>query len=174
MAGIIKVNQYQDFNGNTILTSDGSGNLTTQQILYPAFEAHSNTAQSLSDNTYAKVDLQIEILDTNNNFNSSRFTPTVPGQYYFEGQTFNMGSNNTSVRNIYVSIYKNGSQYKESRINFHGSEITFGTIQVSAILNMNGSSDYVELYAATDVTSGSASLREGTKANYFLGYRIGS
>ena len=31
MAGIIKVNQYQDFNGNTILTSDGSGNLTTMK-----------------------------------------------------------------------------------------------------------------------------------------------
>ena len=26
MAGIIKVNQYQDFNGNTLFTSDGSGN----------------------------------------------------------------------------------------------------------------------------------------------------
>ena len=85
-----------------------------------------------------------------------------------------MGSDNTSVRNIYVSIYKNGSQYKESRINFHGSEITFGTIQVSAIIDMNGSSDYVELYAATDVTSGSASLREGTRANYFLGYGLGT
>ena len=144
---------------------------------YPAFEAHSDSNQSLTDNTYAKVALQTEVLDTNSNFDSSsnyRFTPTVAGKYYFEGQTFNMGSDNTSVRNIYVSIYKNGSQYKESRINFHGSEITFGTIQVSAILDMNGSSDYVELYAATDVTSGSASLREGTKANYFLGYRIGT
>jgi len=37
---------------------------------------------------------------------------------------------------------------------------------------MNGSSDYVELYAAADVTTGSASLLEGTKANYFLGYKI--
>ena len=28
MAGIIKVNQYQDFNGNSILTSDGAGTVT--------------------------------------------------------------------------------------------------------------------------------------------------
>ena len=37
MAGIIKVNQYQDFNGNTLFTSDGSGNLTAQKINHPAF-----------------------------------------------------------------------------------------------------------------------------------------
>ena len=28
MAGILKVDQYQDFNGNNIMTSDGSGNIT--------------------------------------------------------------------------------------------------------------------------------------------------
>ena len=181
--GTIKATNIEPIADNGTVTLGSSGDqfsLATgakSSFLYPAFEAHSNTAQSLTDNTYAKVALQTEVLDTNSNFDSSsnyRFTPTVAGKYYFEGQTFNMGSDNTSVRNIYVSIYKNGSQYKESRINFHGSEITFGTIQVSAILDMNGSSDYVELYAATDVISGSASLREGTKANYFLGYRLGT
>ena len=39
MASIIKANQLQDFGGNSILTSDGAGNLTTQKINYPAFEA---------------------------------------------------------------------------------------------------------------------------------------
>jgi hypothetical protein len=181
--GTIKATNIEPIADNGTVTLGSSGDQFTlatgakASFLYPAFEAHSNTAQSLTDNTYAKVALQTEVLDTNSNFDNSsnyRFTPTVAGKYYIEGQTFNMGSDNTSVRNIYVSIYKNGSQYKESRINFHGSEITFGTIQVSAILDMNGSSDYVELYAATDVTSGSASLREGTKANYFLGYRLGT
>jgi hypothetical protein len=28
MAGILKVDKYQDFNGNDIMTSDGSGNIT--------------------------------------------------------------------------------------------------------------------------------------------------
>ena len=51
MAGIIKVNQYQDFNGNTILTSDGSGNLTTQNFMKPAFHAYMSSNQDLSNNT---------------------------------------------------------------------------------------------------------------------------
>ena len=29
MAGILKVDKYQDFNGNDIMTSDGSGNVTS-------------------------------------------------------------------------------------------------------------------------------------------------
>jgi hypothetical protein len=28
MAGILKVDKYQDFNGNDIMTSDGAGNIT--------------------------------------------------------------------------------------------------------------------------------------------------
>ena len=144
---------------------------------YPAFEAHSDSNQSLTDNTYAKVALQTEVLDTNSNFDSSsnyRFTPTVAGKYYIEGQARGSGSNNDTLRNVYAAIYKNGSLYKESRINFQPNEIELCAIQVSAIIDMNGSSDYVELYAAVDVTSGSASLSEGTKANYFLGYRLGT
>ena len=55
MAGIIKVNQYQDFNGNTLFTSDGSGNLTTQKINFPAFEVYVSPDQSLSDNVNTKI-----------------------------------------------------------------------------------------------------------------------
>ena len=49
MASIIKANQLQDFGGNSILTSDGAGNLTTQKINYPAFEAY------LSDQTVSMI-----------------------------------------------------------------------------------------------------------------------
>jgi hypothetical protein len=55
MAGIIKVNQYQDFNGNTILTSDGSGNLTTQEILYPVFYGEVASQTEISRATDTKV-----------------------------------------------------------------------------------------------------------------------
>ena len=57
MAGIIKVNQYQDFNGNSIMTSDGSGNLTTLKTNYPAFEAYVSSSQNLSDAAETKVQI---------------------------------------------------------------------------------------------------------------------
>ena len=181
--GTIKATNIEPITDNGTVTLGSSGDQFTlatgakASFLYPAFEAHSDSNQSLSDNTYAKVNLQTEILDTDNNFDNSsnyRFTPTTAGKYYIEGQTRGIGSSNDTLRNMYAAIYKNGSVYKESRINFRPNEIELCAIQVSAIIDMNGSSDYVELYAAVDITSGSASLSEGTKSNYFLGYRIGT
>ena len=49
MAGIIKVNQYQDFNGNTLFTSDGNGNLTTMKVNEPYFEVTLASNQIISD-----------------------------------------------------------------------------------------------------------------------------
>ncbi len=58
MAGIIKVNQYQDFNGNTLFTSDGSGNLTTMKVNEPYFFATMSANQTgLSDNIQALINL---------------------------------------------------------------------------------------------------------------------
>ena len=53
MASIIKANQLQDFGGNSIITSDGAGNLTTQKINYPAFEVNGDgqSAPSIPNNT---------------------------------------------------------------------------------------------------------------------------
>ena len=145
-------------------------------LMYPAFEAISDSNQTVTDNTYTKVSLQTEILDTDNNFDNSsgyRFTPTTAGKYYIEGQVRGSADGNDRLRNVYAAIYKNGSLYKESRINFHGADITLSVIQVSAIVDMNGSSDYVELFGAVDTTTGTVFFNEGTKSVYFLGYRIG-
>ena len=49
MSSILKVNTLQDAGGNAILTSDGSGNLTTQNILTPAFHAYMSSNQDLSN-----------------------------------------------------------------------------------------------------------------------------
>ena len=47
----------------------------------PAFSAYQSTLQSFSSNTVTKVLFQTEEYDTNSNFASSRFTPTVAGYY---------------------------------------------------------------------------------------------
>ena len=55
MSSILKVDQLQDSGGNAIITSDGSGNLTTQNILTPAFEAYLSAFQGIANNTYVKA-----------------------------------------------------------------------------------------------------------------------
>ena len=56
-----------------------------------------------------KVTFDTELFDTNGNFASSRFTPTVGGQYYFcaDLHHYNSASGATTIRN--TALYKNGS-----------------------------------------------------------------
>ena len=45
-----------------------------------------------------------------------------------------------------LMIYKNGSMVVYSAINYGGHDIDFSTVLVHAVMDMNGSSDYLELY----------------------------
>jgi len=106
----------------------------------PAFSAYLNSSQSFTSGVWTKVQLNAEEWDTNSNFDSStnyRFTPTVAGYYQVNCQaqptsTFS-GANS-------VSIYKNGSQYKSAYLS------SYGIPTLSAMVYLNGSTDYIELY----------------------------
>ena len=80
MSSILKVNTIQDGGGNAIITSDGSGNLTTLKTNFPAFEAYLGSSQTFSDQTTVKVNFNTEIFDSDSCYDAStnyRFTPTV-------------------------------------------------------------------------------------------------
>lgn len=110
----------------------------------PAFSANHNTGgdQTVSANTWTKVNLETEVFDTNNNFSSSRFTPTVAGYYQLSGCLYAGGSYQS------CALYKNGSQYAAI-----GTNTTQGWAQGSCLVYLNGSTDYVELYGFTNGTS---------------------
>ena len=90
MAGIIKVNQYQDFNGNTLFTSDGSGNLTTQKISKPYFYAYLTAVQSIANTTYTKANLDAVLWNQGSGYDTSGYKFTVPsgkaGKYLFSAR----------------------------------------------------------------------------------------
>ena len=166
MAGIIKVNQYQDFNGNTLFTSDGSGNLTTQEILYPAFSTTLTTNQSLTTSTYTKVIFDTGIYDTDNAYDTStgRFTcPSGKAGKYFFTATISMSTNYGYVQ---VDFYKNGSSI------YRGTAVRNDTsaTNVNATIDLSAS-DYVEVYCRTGATN---DAEGGGSHTHFHGYRIGS
>jgi len=112
----------------------------------PAFSAYADaTTQTLVTSTYTKILFQTEEFDTNSNFASSRFTPTVAGYYQVNAQSlFAFGVSGTGT--CLVSIYKNGVLLKEgSRI--YISANSSGAAVVSALIYLNGSTDYAEIYA---------------------------
>jgi len=177
MAGILKVDQYQDFNGNNIMTSDGAGNLTLNNAalkMTPAFEVYLNSNQSISASTYTKVQYNTEILDTDSCYDNAtnyRFTPTVSGYYYLEAQIMLVNSA-ADFRSFNIRITKNGSDISNIDRNFAGNYFDAGAgqgLNVSVISQANGSTDYFEVQG---ISSGTSSVFYGTTGTSFRGYKI--
>lgn len=107
----------------------------------PAFAAYANASTSLPNTTITKVNFQVEEFDTNSNFASSRFTPTVAGYYQINASVQFTGSTTNPV----CYITKNGTQVK------CGSYVAgsfSGPVSVaSGLVFLNGSTDYVEVAA---------------------------
>jgi hypothetical protein len=108
----------------------------------PAFSAYTTASQNIASATFTKAALTLEYFDTNNNFDSTtnyRFTPTIAGYYQI-----NASSTFTTALGINgSSIYKNGGAYAG---NVGVSSSAGYTASVSALIYMNGSTDYLELY----------------------------
>jgi hypothetical protein len=107
----------------------------------PAFSAYMSAGTAVPDATYTKLLFASEDFDTNNNFASSRFTPTIAGYYQINSALQLAGSVSASVL-VVPSVFKNGSSFKRSVLT---ASSTYGAT-VSAILYLNGSTDYVEIY----------------------------
>jgi hypothetical protein len=113
----------------------------------PAFSAYKATNQSITNSVATKMVMDTEEFDTNNCFDSTtnyRFTPTVAGYYQVTAQI----TPNTTTTVGWAYIYKNGSAAKQN-ITFAGNTGT----NVTAIIYMNGSSDYLEFYGYLTGTS---------------------
>ena len=169
----------------TITNSAGSGNITigsgvTLLSNTPAFEAYQSAVQTgVADVTWTKLTMNTETFDTDSMYDAStnyRFTPTVAGKYfvYLMAGMYSETSNKMNVAN--VAIYKNGSSYKMTNTTFNsGSDIANEhNAVVTAIIDFNGSSDYVEPYVRSNVTSGTSTLDARLGSGAFGAYKIGA
>ena len=130
----------------TVLTSASS----ITQNAGPAFSAWQSTQQALSAYTQTKILFQTEEYDTNNNFDSSRFTPTVAGYYLMSGKIAPLSSYSAGI----TAIYKNSGAYKYGSYNNNSTGVAQPSM--SCIVYCNGSTDYVELYAALTIAQDTA------------------
>jgi len=163
--------------GTTIATVSSTGlalnagNITLPSTAAPTFRAYQNSAQNISTAVITKVTFDTENWDTNNNFASSTFTPTVAGYYQVSGCiAFNATSGINS--NTLCTIYKNGSRFKDGNLSGAGSAGTLFYSVVSALVYLNGSTDYVELWGLLGGTGTlTFSVNSGTNS-YFQAVMI--
>ena len=129
----------------------------------PAFSAYASTNANISSSTWTKVALNTENFDTNNNFDSTtnyRFTPTVAGYYQVNFTGTNSASGNNGYW-AYHAIYKNGSAYIGAYTVIPSGIMQNFSNNLSQIIYMNGTTDYLEFYVNVYVPSGTPSYGGG-------------
>jgi hypothetical protein len=146
-------------------------------VMTPAFEAYLSANQDISSNTITKVQCNTEIFDTASAYDNSsnyRFTPQTSGKYFFYSVMQMSCSSNNELQDVRAYFYKNGSLYKEAKFDPNDStkEATI-IITLNAVIDMNGSSDYVELFSFIEPGSGTPRVIGGSnKQTTFGAYKI--
>ena len=123
---------------NTVTIANQTGTLNAAG---PTFSAYQNTLQSVPNATFTKVLFQTELWDTNNNFASSTFTPTVAGYYQINGAVQYAGV----IAGIQtLAIYKNNGVFLRGPLLSTGA--SYGSA-ISGLVYANGTTDYFELFS---------------------------
>lgn len=155
----------------TVLASSNSGSLvsfTAAPTVFctipaakldpgPAFSAYlSGSNQSVTSGASTKVAFNAERFDTHSAFDSTtnrRFQPTIPGYYQVNWSVLGLPGSG-SLSQLMTSLFKNGSEYQRGNQIAHST----GTLAAingmgSALVQMNGSTDYLEVFAEVYGTS---------------------
>lgn len=138
----------------------------------PIFSAYRSGNQTgVTNNTYVKVQLNSEEFDTAGCFDSTtnyRFTPNVSGYYRFE---WSVDARGTSLTVGHTQLWKNGALHKNGSWAAHSSNVSLSV--GAAVVYMNGSTDYVELYGYSAASSGNL-FSGGVSVTYLSGSYLGA
>lgn len=146
----------------------------------PTFSAYVGTAQSISAGVTTKIALTSEEFDTNSCFNNTgstvtlngistpsySFAPNVAGYYMFTGQTENQSGGGARIA---IQIFKNGTGAKQGTdLGLpSGTWASAGGVTITAMIYMNGTSDYVDMRL---YDSGGETVAAGPSQSYFQGF----
>jgi hypothetical protein len=112
----------------------------------PTFSYYQSTQQTnITSATWTKVTFTTSLFDTTSGmYASSRFTPTVAGYYQANASVQLVGAN--AAYYLSTAIYKNGSAYSQNTL-ANGNSTFYPQSTGSSIVYLNGSTDYIEIYA---------------------------
>lgn len=128
--------------------------------------------QSIPDSTSTKVQFDSETFDTNNEFDSTtnyRYTPTEAG-YYQVSVSLDLIKTGTSSGFFEVNILKNGATYETGFMHDTGNDVSK---MLTDIVEMNGTTDYIEIYVMQD-TGVSKDLLAGTARSRLTIQKVGT
>ena len=199
MTSILKADNIQDADGNNIInessntiTIGASGDTisipsgatfningtagTGIGTNTPAFYAYLSSNQSVTNGANTKVQIDTEIFDSDNAYDNSsnyRFTPQTAGKYMVYVSLCG-ATDGYRIYQITPKVYKNGSFYATTSEVIQDDVFNRFTTNLETVVDMNGSSDYLEFYGFVDIHANNNELFIGgsSKSTYFGAYRI--
>jgi len=137
----------------------------------PAFTAYTNVEQTITNATFTQIAFQVEEFDTNSNFSSNTFTPTVAGYYQITATIVAKAA--TTLSRFIISIYKNGATTgRQWDCDVDTNAFWFAT--GSRLIYCNGTTDAITVYLYME---GTGTLKTGStdaNTNYFSGVLVRS
>ena len=127
-----------------------------------------NSSQSISASTWVTVVFSAEDYDTGNLYNTSNGKLTVDANTtgkYFLYSTVKYAS--SSISRLNIAFYKNGTEILRTE---YGNSSSYPSVNISGIVNLSSSGDYIEV--KTNQNDGSKSLSGEAEGNFFGGYKI--
>lgn len=172
---------YEDTdNGTNYIELTPPASLTAnRQVTFPdaavnfttgAFYAYDSAGTSVGNDTLVKVTFDTEVYDLEGWFDSTtnyRYTPQVAGKYLISATS---GFNTLNANGITeVAIYKNGTIASTTLT--YAEANTYATPSVTTVLDMNGSTDYVEVFIKQNGGATETSVATSSNA-FFCGFHI--
>ena len=183
--GTIKATNIDPIAANGTVTLGSSGDTITVptgvtvgggMANTPAFYAYLSSTQSVTNGANTKVQINTEIFDSDNAFDNSsnyRFTPQTAGKYMVYVSLCG-ATDGYRIYQITPKVYKNGSSYATTSEVIQDDVFNRFTTNLETVVDMNGSSDYLEFYGFVDIHANNNELFIGgsSKSTYFGAYRI--
>jgi hypothetical protein len=165
--------------GEKITTASGAEFSNITGHMYPAFEAYRQGDKTFSDNTFTKVEFNTEVFDTDSCYDTTnfRFTPNRAGKYFVYSTLVGESSAARRIEYMNYRIYKNGSVAANVTPVYSADNISWqSTGVISKIIDMNGTTDYLEMYIRLqDFANGSPKyIGTNSTSSAFGAYRLGA
>jgi hypothetical protein len=160
------VNSIQLQSGSNTATLPAATGTVMVSGNQPAFNVYNSNQQSITSGVFTKMQFNTKNFDTANaydNVTNYRFTPQVAGYYQFSWMTLSASSTTSTI----ARLFKNGSTLYNP---YAGNGLTNSLSGGSALVYMNGSTDYVEVYGY--LLGSSPVMEAGLNASLFCGVMV--
>jgi len=129
----IRVNTIQNAAGTGVPSANNAPAVSVVRI---------SGSQGITSATWTKMQYNSVTFDPTSDWDAAnfRFIPQVPGLYSVQGVLDSSGS--VSTTNVTMAVYKNGVQVRAGSSNGTSN----GRVVVGAAIEMNGTTDYLEIW----------------------------